>query len=171
MSARTEPRRGFTLLELMVAAAVGLVILTAAMAAFDLQSQFARNTERLLGTQASAGLGMTMMQRDLENAGLRFRGGAQVDGGVAWAVVVRPYDNLDPAAPLKNDPLGGTSIPAVAPPAGGFIPGTDAFEVLMGAPAPSAQPLAAQVQVVNAVGYPANQRQVKISPDPFNAAE
>jgi len=171
MSARTEPRRGFTLLELMVAAAVGLVILTAAMAAFDLQSQFARNTERLLGTQASAGLGMTMMQRDLENAGLRFRGGAQVDGGVAWAVVVRPYDNLDPAAPLKNDPLGGTSIPAVAPPAGGFIPGTDAFEVLMGAPAPSAQRLAAQVQVVTAVGYPANQRQVKINPDPFHPAE
>lgn len=171
MSARTEPRRGFTLLELMVAAAVGLVILTAAMAAFDLQSQFARNTERLLGTQASAGLGLTMMQRDLENAGLRFRGGAQVDGGAAWAVVVRPYDNLDPAAPLRNDPLGGTSVPAVAPPAGGFIPGTDAFEVLMGAPAPSAQRLAAQVQTVIAVGFPANQRQVKISPDPFHPAE
>src|SRR5215468_570715 len=168
MSARTEPRRGFTLLELMVAAAVGLVILTAAMAAFDLQSQFARNTERLLGTQASAGLGMTMMQRDLENAGLRFRGGVQLNPpGPAYATVVRPYDNLDPAAPLKNDPLGGTSIPAVAPPAGGFIPGTDAFEVLMGAPAPSAQRLAAQVQVVLSAGFPANQRQVKINPDPF----
>ena len=170
MSARTEPRRGFTLLELMVAGAVGLVILTAAMAAFDLQSQFARNTERLLGTQASAGLGLTMMQRDLENAGLRFRGGAQVDGGVAWAVVVRPYDNLDPAAALKNDPLGGTSVPAVAPPAAGFIPGTDAFEVLMGAPVASAQRLAAQVQVVNPGGGP-NQKVVRISPNPFIANE
>src|SRR5215468_11505544 len=117
MSARTERRRGFTLLELMVAAAVGMVILTAAMAAFDLQSQFARNTERLLGTQASAGLGLTMMQRDLENAGLRFRGGAQVDGGVMWAMVVRPYDNLDPGTTLRNDPLGSTVVSAVASPA------------------------------------------------------
>jgi len=171
MSAPTEHRRGFTLLELMVAAAVGLVILTAAMAAFDLQSQFSRNTERLLGTQASAGLGLTMMQRDLENAGLRFRGGAQVDGGVSWAVVVRPYDNLDPAAQLKNDPLGGTSVIAVAPPAAGFIPGTDAFEVLMGSPVASAQRLAASVQLVQTLGYPANQRLVKINPDPFHVNE
>jgi prepilin-type N-terminal cleavage/methylation domain-containing protein len=171
MSAPTERQRGFTLLELMVAAAVGLVILTAAMAAFDLQSQFARNTERLLGTQASAGLGLTMMQRDLENAGLRFRGGAQVDGGVSWAVVVRPYDNLDPATALNNDPLGGTTVVAVAPPAAGFIPGTDSFEVLMGAPVASAQRLAAQVQSVNSLGLPANQRQVKINPDPFHLNE
>jgi len=163
---RTEPRRGFTLLELMVAAAVGLVILTAAMAAFDLQSQFARNTERLLGTQSSAGLGMTMMQRDLENAGLRFRGGVQVDGGVSWAAVVRPYDNLDPGTSLKNDPLAGTVVPAVAPPAAGFIPGTDAFEVLMGGPVATAQRLAAQVQLVSPGGSP-NQVTVRISPNPF----
>src|SRR5574338_1376257 len=171
MSAPTEPRRGFTLLELMVAAAVGLVIVTAAMAAFDLQSQFARNTERLLGTQASAGLGLTMMQRDLENAGLRFRGGAQVDGGVAWAVVVRPWDNLGPAATLRNDPVGATSVAAVAPPAAGFIPGTDAFEVLMGGPQASAQRLAAQVASVSALALPPNQRLVRISPDPFHANE
>ena len=154
----------------MVAAAVGLVILTAAMAAFDLQSQFARNTERLLGTQASAGLGLTMMQRDLENAGLRFRGGVQVDGGVAYAVVVRPYDNLDPAAALKNDPLGGTSVPAVAPPQAGFIPGTDAFEVLMGGNVATAQRQAAQVQLVNPGAGP-NLVLVRISPNPFIANE
>jgi prepilin-type N-terminal cleavage/methylation domain-containing protein len=166
MSARTEPRRGFTLLELMVAGAVGLVILTAAMAAFDLQSQFARNTERLLGTQASAGLGLTMMQRDLENAGLRFRGGVQVDGGVAYAMVVRPYDNLDPATTLRNDILGAGTIPAVAPPLAGFIPGTDAFEVLMGGNVATAQRQAAQVQLVNPGAGP-NQLLVRISPNPF----
>jgi prepilin-type N-terminal cleavage/methylation domain-containing protein len=170
MSAPTEPRRGFTLLELMVAAAVGLVILTAAMAAFDLQSQFARNTERLLGTQASAGLGLTMMQRDLENAGLRFRGGVQVDGGVAWAVVVRPYDNLDPTITMKNDPLGATFVPVVAPGAAGFIPGTDAFEVLMGGNVATAQRVAAQVaQPLPGAGP--NLMVVKISPNPFIAAE
>lgn len=171
MSAPTEHRRGFTLLELMVAAAVGLVILTAAMAAFDLQSQFSRNTERLLGTQASAGMGLTMMQRDLENAGLRFRGGVQINPpGPAFAMVVRPYDNLDPAAALKNDPLGATNVIAVAPPAAGFIPGTDAFEVLMGAPVASAQRLAAQVQLVQPGAGP-NQKLVKINPDPFHANE
>jgi len=170
MSARTERRRGFTLLELMVAGAVGIVIITAAMAAFDLQSQFARNTERLLGTQASAGLGLTMMQRDLENAGLRFRGGAQVDGGVAYAVVVRPYDNLASSILLNNDPGGATSIGQVAGPNGGFIVGTDAFEVLQGGQQANATRIAAQVQTVSMPG-PANQRLVRISPNPFDASE
>ncbi len=170
MSARTERRSGFTLLELMVAAAVGLVILTAAMAAFDLQSQFARNTERLLSTQATAGLGMTMMQRDLENAGLRFRGGAQIDGGVAYATVVRPYDNLGSVVTaLKNDPLGGSTVVAVAPPADGFLPGTDAFEVLQGGQQATAQRVAAQV--VNAISPAPNQRTVRINPNPFIANE
>jgi prepilin-type N-terminal cleavage/methylation domain-containing protein len=49
MSARIEPVRGFTLLELMVAAAVGTIIIGAALAAFDLQAQFSRNTERCWG--------------------------------------------------------------------------------------------------------------------------
>jgi prepilin-type N-terminal cleavage/methylation domain-containing protein len=170
MSARTERRRGFTLLELMVAAAVGIVIITAAMAAFDLQSQFARNTERLLSTQASAGLGLTMMQRDLENAGLRFRGGAQVDGGVAYAVVVRPYDNLGSTIVLNNDPVGSSTVIPVTGPTGGFIVGTDAFEVLQGGQQANATRIAAQVQTVSTPG-PANQRLVRISPNPFDASE
>lgn len=170
MSARTERRRAFTLLELMVAAAVGLVIITAAMAAFDLQSQFARNTERLLSTQATAGLGLTMMQRDLENAGLRFRGGVQVDAGVAYAVVVRPYDNLGSGVTtLRNDPTGTSTVVAVAPPAAGFIPGTDAFEVLQGGQQATAQRLAAQVVNVNSPAP--NQRSVGINPNPFIANE
>ena len=166
----TEPRRGFTLLELMVAAAVGIVVLTAAMAAFDLQNQFARNTERLLGTQASAGLGLTMMQRDLENAGLRFRGGVQLDGGVAFAVVVRPYDNLDPGTTLKNDPASASVVPVASPPSAGFIAGTDAFEVLMGGNVATAQRVAAQVQLVNPGATP-NQVLVRISPNPLIANE
>jgi Tfp pilus assembly protein PilW len=107
MSARTE-RRGFSLLELMVASAVGMVIIVAAMAAFDLQASFSRHTERLLGAHASSGLGLTMMQRDLENAGLRFRGGVQVDAGVNWAAVVRPFDQLGTnIVSLCNDTVCG----------------------------------------------------------------
>ncbi|HSP20115.1 MAG TPA: prepilin-type N-terminal cleavage/methylation domain-containing protein, partial [Myxococcaceae bacterium] len=135
MSARTE-RRGFSLLELMVASAVGMVIIFAAMAAFDLQSSFSRHTERLLGAQASAGLGLTMMQRDLENSGLRFRGGAQVDGGANWAAVVRPYDQVGTTiVDLCNDTVcSGAAGKVVAPNGftGGYIAGTDAFEVLLG---------------------------------------
>jgi prepilin-type N-terminal cleavage/methylation domain-containing protein len=172
MSARTEHRRAFTLLELMVAAAVGLVIITAAMAAFDLQSEFARNTDRLLSTQATAGLGLTMMQRDLENAGLRFRGGVKNGGpgaGPAYATVVRPYDNLPSTATLRDDPLGVSSVPALSFPAAGFVVGTDAFEVLQGGQQASAQRQAAQVQ--NVTSPLPNQRVVRISPNPFNGAE
>lgn len=170
MSVRTERRRAFTLLELMVAAAVGLVIITAAMAAFDLQSQFARNTERLLSTQATAGLGLTMMQRDLENAGLRFRGGVQVDAGVAYAAVVRPYDDLGTGVTtLRNDPGGTSTVVAVAPPAAGYIPATDAFEVLQGGQQATAQRLAAQVASVTSPAL--NQRTVRIAPNPFIANE
>ena len=67
----------------MTAAAVGVIIVLAGLAAFDIQDRFSRNTERLLGAQATSGLALTMMQRDLENAGLRFRGGAQDAGGPA----------------------------------------------------------------------------------------
>src|SRR5450755_3347323 len=90
----TRSPQGFTLIELMVASAVGGVILIAALASFDLQRQFSRNTEQLLGSQASAGLALTMMQRDLENAGYRFHGGPSDAGGYRYAVVVRPYDSL-----------------------------------------------------------------------------
>src|SRR5271165_523427 len=108
MSARptNRPPSGFTLIELMVASAVGGVILVAALAAFDLQRQFSRNTEQLLGAQSTANLALTMMQRDLENAGYRFHGGPSDAGGYTYAAVVRPYDNLGTnILTLKNDPV------------------------------------------------------------------
>jgi prepilin-type N-terminal cleavage/methylation domain-containing protein len=173
MSAPTERAgRGFTLLELMVASAVGLIILTAAMAAFELQGQFSRNTERLLGTQASAGLALTMMQRDLENAGLRFRGGVQTSApATSYATVVRVWDNLGSpnVTTLKNDPLGTTSIVATSGTGAGFVPGTDAFEVYQGAPAASTQRLGAQVSTVSPIN--ATTTQLVISPNPFIPAE
>jgi prepilin-type N-terminal cleavage/methylation domain-containing protein len=169
MSVATERARGFTLLELMVAGAVGLIIVLAALAAFDLQSQFARNTERLLSAQASAGLGLTMMQRDLENAGLRFRGGVQNAGGPINALVVRPYDSLGPPINnLNNDPAGISTIVAASGSAPGFVPKTDAFEVLQGPPQASPQRLGAQVVSVAFAGKQAN---VTIYPNTFNPAE
>jgi hypothetical protein len=153
----------------MVASAVGLIIIAAALAAFDLQSQFARNTERLLSAQSAAGLGLTMMQRDLENAGLRFRGGVQNAGGPNFAAVVRPYDNLGGnIASLRND-LAGTTLVATAGNAAGFVPGTDAFEVYQGATVASQQRLGAQVAQV--VALTPTQVRVRISPSPFTPGE
>lgn len=170
MSARTDRPTGFTLLELMVASAIGLIIITAAMAAFDLQSSFSRNTERLLGAQASSGLGLTMMQRDLENAGLRFRGGVQVDAGVNWAAVVRPYDALGTnILDLPNDTTGAGKIVAPSGTVGGFIAGTDAFEVLLGSREMDPRRVAAQVANVGAFG--GSTITVQVSPDPFMPSE
>ncbi|MGZ6161998.1 MAG: PilW family protein [Myxococcaceae bacterium] len=171
MSARTE-RRGFSLLELMVASAVGLVIILAAMAAFDLQASFSRHTERLLGAQASSGLGLTMMQRDLENSGLRFRGGVQVDAGVNWAAVVRPFDQLGTnIVDLCNDSACGAGSKVSAPSGfqGGFIPGTDAFEVLLGSRQMDPRRVAAQVASVGAFG--GSTMTISVSPDPFMIPE
>ena len=171
----TSSPRGFTLIELMVASAVGGLILFAAVAAFDLQRQFSRNTEQLLGSQSSAALALTMMQRDLENAGYRFHGGPSDAGGYSYSVVVRPYDNL--AAPitglginqLKNDPAGATTIQPSVGTNAGFFTGTDAFEVLIGSSANDPNRLGSQVQGVAGVG--GSVITVSVSPDPFNPAE
>jgi prepilin-type N-terminal cleavage/methylation domain-containing protein len=161
--------RGFTLIELLVASAVGAVILFAALAAFDLQRQFSRNTEQLLGAQSTAGLALTMMQRDLENAGYRFHGGQGDAGGYTSAVVVRPYDNLGTNIPLlKNDPAGTTTILPMTTGTAGFLSQTDAFEVLIGSSANDPNRLGSQVQGIVGSG---NSITVTISPDPFNPAE
>jgi len=164
------PRRGFTLVELMAASALGMVIVLACLAAFDLQAQLMRNTERLLSAQASAGLGMTMMQRDLENAGIRFRGGPDSTGGAAFAAVVRPYDNLGVNIPNLANDMGATIlVPPFGPGVDGFLPGTDAFEVLMGTQSTNPTRLGAQVSV--ATPLPPSSVSVLMAPNPFVNAE
>ena len=161
--------RGFTLIELLTASAVGGVILLAALATFDLQRQFSRNTERLLGAESTASLALTMMQRDMENAGYRFHGGPSDAGGYTWAVVVRPYDSLGTnITTLKNDPLGATTIQASDAGSAGYLSRTDAFEVLAGSNSNDPVRLGSQVLSVSGVGSSIT---VNISPDPFNPAE
>ncbi len=165
----TSSRSGFTLIELMVASAVGSIILIAALAAFDLQRQFSKNTEQLLGAQASAGLALTMMQRDLENAGYRFHGGPSDAGGYSYAVVVRPFDALGTTiTQLKNDPAGTSTLLPTDGGGSGFFSGTDGFEVLIGSSSNDPNRLGSQVQGVSGGGSTLT---VGISPDPFNPAE
>jgi prepilin-type N-terminal cleavage/methylation domain-containing protein len=169
MSARPTSRRGFTIIELLTATAVGAVILLAALAAFDLQRQFSRNTERLLGAESNASLALTMMQRDLENAGYHFHGGPSDAGGYTWAAVIRPYDNLGTnIITLKNDPFGLTNIQSSDAGSAGFLARTDAFEVMIGSGANDPNRLASQVQSILGGGSIIT---VNISPDPFNPAE
>ena len=170
MSARPTSRpRGFTIIELLTATAVGAVILLAALAAFDLQRQFSRNTERLLGSESNASLALTMMQRDLENAGYHFHGGPSDAGGYTWAVVVRPYDNLGTnILTLKNDPFGMSSISSADAGGVGYLARTDAFEVMIGSGANDPNRLASQVISLSGAG---SVMSVTISPDPFNPAE
>jgi hypothetical protein len=110
-----------------------------------------------------------MMQRDLENAGLRFRGGVQADGGTQFAAVVRPYDNLGQnITQLVNDVAGGKVV-APSGLTGGFIAGTDAFEVLLGSQQIEPTRLGAQVTAVGAWGNPTIT--VSVAPTPFIADE
>jgi prepilin-type N-terminal cleavage/methylation domain-containing protein len=165
----TRAPKGFTLIELLVASAVGGIILVSAVAAFDLQRQFSRNTEELLGAESSAGLALTMMQRDLENAGYRFHGGPGDAGGYTYAVVVRPFDSLGTnILQLKNDPAGTSVILPSDAGAAGFFSQTDAFEVLIGSSANDPNRLGSQVQGVLGGGSILT---VTVSPDPFNAGE
>jgi prepilin-type N-terminal cleavage/methylation domain-containing protein len=165
----TSAAGGFTLIELLVASAVGGAILLAAMAAFDLQRQFSRNTEQLLGGQSSANLALTMMQKDLENAGYRFHGGPSDAGGYTWAAVVRPYDNLgNNIHTLKNDPGGVGTVVAYGPGISGYITGTDAFEVMSGSISNLPNRLGAQVLGTNGTGSIIT---VTLSPDPMNTGE
>jgi prepilin-type N-terminal cleavage/methylation domain-containing protein len=64
--------RGFTLIELMTAAAIGLVVVTAAMAMFTGLRQMMEDTDRSLVTVSDLQMGTTSMQRYLENAGQHF---------------------------------------------------------------------------------------------------
>ncbi|HXX29921.1 MAG TPA: prepilin-type N-terminal cleavage/methylation domain-containing protein [Myxococcaceae bacterium] len=170
MSARpTDRPRGFTIIELLTATAVGAVILLAALAAFDLQRQFSRNTERLLGSESNAALALTMMQRDMENAGYHFHGGPSDAGGYTWAAVVRPYDNLGTnIVTLKNDPFGFSTLSSADAGGAGFLSRTDAFEVLIGSGSNNPNRLASQVMGISGGGSVLT---VNISPDPFNPAE
>jgi prepilin-type N-terminal cleavage/methylation domain-containing protein len=170
MSARPiNSPRGFTLIELLTASAVGGVILLAALATFDLQRQFSRNTERLLGAESTASLAMSMMQRDLENAGYHFHGGPSDAGGYTWAAVVRPYDSLGTnITTLKNDPAGASTLQPSDAGSAGFLSRTDAFEVLMGSGSNDPNRLGSQVLGLLGSGSTIT---VTISPDPFNPAE
>lgn len=118
---RHNCRPGHTLVELMIASALGVLVIAAALTVFNLQRSFHRNADRLLSEESSTSLGVIAITRDLENAGYHF---------AAPALAIRPRDNISASLPNGD----GTVIPAIAlgDPGSGVILGTDALEILSG---------------------------------------
>jgi len=118
---RHNCRPGHTLVELMIASALGVLVIAAALTAFNLQRSFHRNADRLLSEESSASLGVISITRDLENAGYHF---------AAPTLAIRPRDNISASLPNGD----GTVISAIAlgDPGSGVILGTDALDILSG---------------------------------------
>ena len=133
MSLRPElaVRRGATLLEMMTAAAIGIVIVAAATALFNNMRSAAEISDRKLLTASDLQLGTNIMQRTIENAGYHFPAPAQ-------AIAI--HKNV-PAGPLSNG-YGQSAlmvvqrVPAGSPPYTtaqvGIVEDSDVLEVLSG---------------------------------------
>jgi len=120
---RNRPH-GYTLIELLMAGAIGTLIIAATLAVFSLQRALHRNSDRLLSEHFGASVASLAITRDLENAGYHFS---------SPAVAIRPRDNI-----LGSLPNGdGSSINALSlgDPGAGVIFGTDAIEIIAGNPA------------------------------------
>jgi len=91
---------GFTLTEVMVAAAMSTAIIAAGLGALTVSQKTSRITNQVVNTQANARNGLDMITADLKLAGF---GMAGLVGGVGNCVV-----NGNPAAliPGDNNPLG-----------------------------------------------------------------
>jgi prepilin-type N-terminal cleavage/methylation domain-containing protein len=117
-------QQGYTLIELMMAGAIGSLIIAATLAVFSLQRALHRNSDRLLSEHFGASVASLAITRDLENAGFHFS---------SPAMAIRPRDNI-----LGSLPNGdGTVINALSlgDPGAGVIFGTDAIEIIAGNPA------------------------------------
>lgn len=94
-------QRGFTLTEVMVAAAMSTAIIAAGLGALTITQKTARVTNQVVNTQSTARTGLDMISADLKLAGFGMQG--LVGGPVGNCVV-----NGNPAAviPVDNNPLG-----------------------------------------------------------------
>lgn len=121
MSFNPERRRvgGFTLLEMMTAAAIGMVTVLAATAMFTQLRQAMENSDRKLSTASDLQLGTTVMQRTLENAGYHFP---------APRLVIAIHNNV-PAGTLSNGfSASSLKVAARVPVPGNVVPYTTAQE-------------------------------------------
>jgi prepilin-type N-terminal cleavage/methylation domain-containing protein len=153
---RSRRQRGFTLIELMTAAAIGLVVVTAAMAMFTGLRQMMEDTDRSLVTVSDLQMGTTSMQRYLENAGTHFpsprtamtiRQNIPV-GTLSNGQAYFPPVNVVPRKAIDLSQPKSTWVYTAADE--GIVAGTDVIEMLSGTSAGNM----VQVQAVLALGGP-----------------
>lgn len=125
MPAFTSPsrRRGLTLVEIMVATAVGAITLLATVAVVNATRALQEGAERRLTSYQSLNMALFSMTRYLENAGYRFPG---------QAVIIR--NNIEEGVSLRMG-AGQESVLRVLREGAreaGVLSGTDVIEVLVG---------------------------------------
>ncbi len=118
-------RRGLTLIELMVASAVSVTILSAAVMVLGSTVQQKRESERSLELQTVAAVTLAQLEFDIQNAGFRFP---------ASAFAIHVYNDAPVAgSPALQPPFApGPNVPDTCGPGLKFKPGTDAIELAFG---------------------------------------
>ena len=116
--------RGFSLVELMVAMALGLFVMLVIGTVFDANSRTSRYTEASNDIQAQGRVALDLLRRDLRIAGFRGCNSNQLMGsGALRNVIAGPTDyNNDLAAFLRGHAGTGTDFAPAAP---GEITGAD----------------------------------------------
>ncbi len=116
---RRSVQAGFTLVELLIASAMGMIIVVAAFATFDLQRRIQVSSDRLLSVYSAMGLGLAPLQRNGESAGFRFP---------STQFAVQVVNNVS-GSQLPPGPDGANPVPISATNVLGVVPGTDVIEV------------------------------------------
>ena len=102
--------RGFTLLEMMIAMAIGLVVLGAAYSVFTIQYKTFGNQEEIVAMQQGVRAGMDMMAREVGWRGTSVRGEFRCEYGNDFAGVVIDATQSEIRADLNGDgAIDGTS--------------------------------------------------------------
>jgi prepilin-type N-terminal cleavage/methylation domain-containing protein len=115
MTTRAQ-EKGFTLVELMVAMLVLLILVAAALTAFDQATRVNEHGQLTTDVNQNLRAGMNLMVRDLVQAGVGIpTGGIPIPNGGGALAINRP----SPPGLASTFPAGDTVLPAVSP--GGFM--------------------------------------------------
>jgi prepilin-type N-terminal cleavage/methylation domain-containing protein len=131
---RCRSRRGFTLIEVMIAGVVGLVTVLAALGVFNVVNDLQTKADRLSGIYSEIQLGTTILQRELENGGYQFNSPANAIH-VINAVVSGTNLSNGPGAPVATVPVVDRASTDE-----GIIAGSDVVEVWQGGRSPLVGP-------------------------------
>jgi prepilin-type N-terminal cleavage/methylation domain-containing protein len=105
MHSKTQPNRGFTLVELMVAMVIGLIVITAVYRVYQNQQQTYTSQRSIVEMQQNARAALTLMKREMRMAGYK---PAATDG-----IDNDGLNGMDDADPAENGRSPGQEIGVV----------------------------------------------------------